>query len=439
VRSRSTTAASKRKRADTNTNDGPTSSRRRTLSPSPSPSPPNASGLDADKTYDPNQSMEQRRDIQRQLRDLGRNLQENADDYLKDDATGLRELLLQANEVNKNVKQTTEAVIDSRFLVSAADLSYKRTALITQGNHALGVDADEFVSKCLAYMLRGDENADDNATQVTSTQRRNRQRAARGVEGADDDSDDESGDMLNWAYLGRYGCLPNIGRASLAGHLLGPLSVEKKVRKITQRTARFRPNALEEVRPEVIKADDLAKVENDMAKICRGVLDRLNEVQAEVQGECEKAFDKSNDEGIAKMQELGLRSTGGLDLLRFVINPKSFGQSVENMFYVSFLIRDGKVKVELDEDGIPSIRKFLLYATYRMKLVNFHAEAFECEDDEDADGRDADRHATKHQAVFQLDMRTWRDIVQTLKIREPMIAHRQEGHAQGPSASGWYT
>jgi len=40
----------------------------------------------------------------------------------------------------------------------------------------------------------------------------------------------------------------------------------------------------------------------------------------------------------------------------FVIDPQSFGKSVENMFYVSFLVKEGKVKIFYDEEsGLPMI------------------------------------------------------------------------------------
>jgi hypothetical protein len=34
-----------------------------------------------------------------------------------------------------------------------------------------------------------------------------------------------------------------------------------------------------------------------------------------------------------------------------VINPDDFGQSVENCFYVSFLIKDGKAGIEVTNEG----------------------------------------------------------------------------------------
>lgn len=47
---------------------------------------------------------------------------------------------------------------------------------------------------------------------------------------------------------------------------------------------------------------------------------------------------------------------GNVNLFKFIINPQDFGQSVENLFYLSFLIRDGKCAFFADEDtGEPVI------------------------------------------------------------------------------------
>ena len=40
-----------------------------------------------------------------------------------------------------------------------------------------------------------------------------------------------------------------------------------------------------------------------------------------------------------------------INLFRLIINPHDFGQSVENLFYLSFLVRDCKACIELCEDG----------------------------------------------------------------------------------------
>ena len=44
-----------------------------------------------------------------------------------------------------------------------------------------------------------------------------------------------------------------------------------------------------------------------------------------------------------------------INIFKLVINPDDFAQSVENIFYLSFLIRDGKVAFETDEEGEPVV------------------------------------------------------------------------------------
>jgi hypothetical protein len=163
--------------------------------------------------------------------------------------------------------------------------------------------------------------------------------------------------MMNWSHLGRFACLPYIRRPALPGFLLGPLSVEKKARKLAKRAAPFRPNDLTETRPEVLNVDELAKRENDLTAICGKILQQLQKVQAETQETVAELMDDdmSDEERTRIMHKHGLRSTGGIDLMRFVVNPRSFGQTVENMFYVSFLIRDGRVEIDFDEFDLPAL------------------------------------------------------------------------------------
>ncbi|GJC82964.1 non-structural maintenance of chromosome element 4 [Colletotrichum liriopes] len=383
--------------------------------------------------YDPDQPMEERREIQRKLRDLQKGITENMEEYMLPGSTGLKDTLMMAQQVARGVKQTTEATIDSRLLVSAVDLSYRKTVRLMQGSSAEGLDVDEFVSKCCTYMRQASGIADDAAPELSSTQRRRRRTGG----GSHDDEDEGNDEAFNWAHLGRFASLPNIRRPALPGFLLGPLSVEKKVRKVAKRSAPFRPNNLAETRPEVLNVEDLAKKENDLTAICGKILKQLQSVQGEIQTKLYDIFDKSDmteEEQIALMQKHGLRDTGGVDLLRFVVNPKSFGQTVENMFYVSFLIRDGKVKIEFDSDEYPSLSK---------PIFEDPASPFQI-DDVDEDGTTgraaAKRETAKQQAIFSMDMQTWQDIIDTFDIQEPMITHRKEaGSTKAPGARGWYS
>ena len=48
--------------------------------------------------------------------------------------------------------------------------------------------------------------------------------------------------------------------------------------------------------------------------------------------------------------EKALEKCGTVNFFKFVVNPESFAQTVENLFYVSFLIRDGKVAYYIEDD-----------------------------------------------------------------------------------------
>lgn len=346
--------ASKRKRTMTS-GGGPAYSRRRTATQEP--------GEDDGilEQYDPDQSIEQRREVQKGFRDLLKNLKENGDEFLQADSEGLHDTLRRANALSANVKQTTEATIDSKLLVNTVDASYRKTMRLTAGNIAQGMDVDEFVSKCITYMRIGGGIADDDAPDLSSTQQQRRRpnRSALAAVDEDDEENGDAGDPFNWEHLGRFASCTQTRRPAAPGFLLGPLSVEKKIRKVVKRSAPFRPGNLQEVRPEVLNPDDIQKNENgDLAGICKTVLERLVEVEQTAQDEAQTAFEANDDEMTAQiMHRYGLRANGGIDLLRFVVNPKSFGQTVENMFYVSFLIRDAKIKLEYDDDGFATLGK----------------------------------------------------------------------------------
>lgn len=104
----------------------------------------------------------------------------------------------------------------------------------------------------------------------------------------------------------------------------------------------------------------------------------------------------------------------GINFFAFVCNPESFSQTVENCFYVSFLVREGRVGIDVADSG----------------LVMIYAREPRHEDEE--------AENVSHQAVMEMDMATWREAVELFDLREPLIPSRAPAVTAAPSATGWY-
>jgi len=93
-----------------------------------------------------------------------------------------------------------------------------------------------------------------------------------------------------------------------------------------------------------------------------------------------------------------------IDYFRFVIDPDSFGCSIENMFHISFLVKEGKVAIFVSkETGLPMIRP-----------ISTSSQSNEMQPEDNS------------QVVMNMCMADWARMVDTLGIRKPMI--RKEGH-----------
>ncbi|KAK5454440.1 hypothetical protein LTS15_006440 [Exophiala xenobiotica] len=334
----------------------------------------------ANKFYDPDQNPEERRFVRKGLRNLLGKLHDSKSEYLRPESKGLEETLKEANELYKSVKQTSEATIDSRLLVETADLSYRKINSLTLGDGSTGIDVDDFVTKCIGFMKRGDEPAHRNRNETGSTQTQRRRRR----HGEDDEEGDE-------------------------GFLLGPLSVQKKVRQQTQRKAReARSQATHAARPVELNDEDLERQESaSLTTVCTEIAklldDTLERGEKAVGRECEDAGDDLTDEQVREiLRRHRMADNGCVSLFDFCVNPKSFGQTVENLFYVSFLIKEGKVGLDFDSQSLPTLG----IAANRSV---------------------AERQETKrNQAVFTLDFDVWEDIIKVFDIKKSIIPHRRE-------------
>lgn len=372
--------------------------------------------------YDPDQDTEERRRVRKGLRDLTRELYDSRSEYLQAGNNGLYRTVRKANEYFNFVKQTSDATIDSRLLVNAADMSYKKTAQLALGDSAAGIDVDEFVSKCISYMRRGVE--DPQALPVMGTQhhRRSTNLIPTSHENAED-SDEDAGDAMNWDWLGRTACFRHNSRPSVSGFLLGPLSVQKRSRQQSQRRARERIDPSRAVAPQELEEKDLDRQEtSNLTSMCSSINKLLARTQRVAEERVNEELSGIPQEDITDellhevMDKYRIADDGGVPLFHFCINPRSFGQSVENLFYISFLVRDGTVGISTDSKELPTLHAAKPYAPSEARRKGIQ----------------------KHQAVFSLDFDTWRDLIEIYGIKESIIPHREE-QPQINRAQGWYS
>ena len=357
--------------------------------------------------YDPDQNPEERRAVKKNLRGLLSKLRDSKAEYLQPGSQGLISTLREADELYKGVKQTSDATIDSRLLVDVADVSYKKVRTMTVGDSSVGIDVDDFVNKCILFMKKGAANG-----QLNSTQSQRRRRQQRQVD--DDDEEGDNGDAMNWAHLGRNACFLHNSRPCLSGFLLGPLSVQKKVRQQTQRRARearadpsqaLRPIELQGQDPEREEAASLTQICTHISALLeRTIEEGAQSAQAEYDAIPEDEPEMSHPKAVTMMRRHGLSDNGCVPLFDFCVNPKSFGQTVENMFYVSFLIKEGRAGLAYDSDGLPTLGK----------------------PEETGVKEKHESGAQRNQAIFTLSYEVWEDLVENFGIKKSIIPHRKE-------------
>ena len=101
-----------------------------------------------------------------------------------------------------------------------------------------------------------------------------------------------------------------------------------------------------------------------------------------------------------------IKTTGRIPLYLVVINPHSFGQTVENLFYTSFLIKRGLISMTVDPDtSVPWVQATDIQSSSSAK------------DDLEANSR--------MQAILAIDHARWTDLIDAFGITEPLLPEIQ--------------
>ncbi|KIJ49348.1 hypothetical protein M422DRAFT_224972 [Sphaerobolus stellatus SS14] len=325
-------------------------------SPGPSQSQNQPQIEDNDWAYDPDQDPNEKRGIRRDFRVVGSNIEDMRSDLTNAKVEDMTKGLKQLNTIFERVKDTSEAVLDSKNLMNLSDMAAQKAKLMK--SDAGTFDVDDFISKLVTYMggRRG------------GIQDRDRSESLDQDDEEELDLADGSG-MLDWGKIGRLS-LGKSHRVPVIDFMLGPLSTEQKQRKKITR-AKFDKGKEPERAPQELNEADIMRNENETTR------------------------------NVTKIRDL-LEGTGKINFFRFVVNPMDFGQSVENVFYLSFLIREAKCALEFDEETAEPM-------------------IFACEEPTEEDFKDG---IQKQQIVLEFDMDTWRSAIEVFDITECTIPDR---------------
>ncbi|KAH7105790.1 Nse4 C-terminal-domain-containing protein [Auriculariales sp. MPI-PUGE-AT-0066] len=323
-----------------------------------------------DLAYDPDQNPEERRAVRKAYRALDEALAEQRKDVGTVTFSYLRKHIDESNKFLKLVKAPQEATLDSRIFLNTIQLAGDVAKHNASTNRAF--DTADFVQKLLTFM------GGRGRTRPAQTQNLDDDEEEEEQDEIDDDAG--AGPPLQWENVARL-ALAKSRRVGVPDFMLGPLAMEVKERVVKKRVAHEK-QAEPERRPQELTEQDIQKSENETTK---------------------------NVLAIGKL----LKRAKRVNLFRFIINPKDFAQSVENLFYLSFIIKEGQCGIEIKDNGEPEI--------------------FACAQPTDDDYA---RGVKKNQIVFTLTMDDWDKAITTFNITEPMIPNRAKSSA--PKDGKWY-
>ncbi|KAM3914089.1 non-structural maintenance of chromosomes element 4 homolog A [Leptodactylus fuscus] len=293
-----------------------------------------------------------RRQIRHQYRELMQSMQQNREDMLSSRSNKLTDTLQAANQLFAEVSKPREAALDAQLLVLATNLG-KEKANQLQADMTV-FDPTSFAEDLLSFMgINRLENPDSDSED---------EGCAKGYLGAD-----------AWKKLGTE-AEKYFKRTPTFSFMLGSFKTEPPiVRQKTDRQKRTSKVAEKAVMPAQLK-----KMEESHQEATEKEVERIL-------GFLQTYFREDPETPIS--------------FFDFVVDPNSFARTVENIFHVSFIIRDGFARIYLDQDRLPVIEPV---------------------DQESASQVDKDNQP-RYQGVISLSHQDWRDIVDTFEITQPMI------------------
>ena len=192
----------------------------------------------------------------------------------------------------------------------------------------------------------------------------------------------------------------------------------------------------EEEKPEELakkerkSADQLSQAERNMKKM----KDILAKTTAANYDNLEAKYEeiKENDPENEKLARQQLHERGSeVDFVRFLVNPKSFTQTIENIFNFSFLVKKGEAQIKMR-------KKSPLSPSQEANPLDLPTSGCFVSPGQ------GDYHGASRQCVIPFTMKDWRRLREVYNLEECHIPHRKgtkqtkaafASQSQSPAAS----
>ena len=243
--------------------------------------------------------QQDRSDLRYKYRTLYFKTKEKRGELVRPESTGLLETLSEMDTLFKGVKNPREAVFDSHVLKLTSELGQEQAANL-QTNMTV-FDRSIFAEKLVTFM-----------------------------DGRCRDSQREKPE-LDWAKLGKF-TTTMFNVTPKLDFIYGPLAMEPiiKHRAARERNTQKKPTESQKKKPQQLQQEEQ---EESTTKEVQRVLKAIHKLTDPEQG-----------------------SHSNVPFFEFITDPDSFSTTIENMFHLSFLVKDGKVKLYLDEDNTPVVK-----------------------------------------------------------------------------------
>lgn len=189
-----------------------------------------------------------------------------------------------------------------------------------------------------------------------------------------------------------------------------PKERKKREKRVVEEESDEEEEQPEELDQKKQKADGdkLSAVERNMAIVNKVLNQKSNEAYARA-FEAFKEEEDTLEPEERKRKKKKIKAKGyEIDAVQHLFNPKSFTQTVENIFHFSFLVKKGSAGIAARSEmeakelgGVPG------------PVVRAHAS------------KDGQKHPVPTQAIVSLNMRDWRDMCKAFEVTESDIPHRK--------------